>query len=76
MLTLNEIINEAIALPNTDKTTLIEKLMESMEPSDSDKILLNEAIQIAQKRLAEVEAGTVQTIPGEMALAQVRSLLD
>ncbi|PSN12656.1 addiction module component [filamentous cyanobacterium CCT1] len=71
MLTLDQLIAEATALPDADKTILLERLVESMaEPLDQD--LLLEGVQKAQKRLAEIEDGTVQTIPGEVALAQIR----
>jgi hypothetical protein len=75
MLPLEQLITEATALPDADKTILIEKLVESMEgPMDQD--MLREGIQNAQKRLAEIESGAVQTIPGEIALAQVRQLME
>ncbi|MBE9155488.1 addiction module protein [Nodosilinea sp. LEGE 06152] len=75
MLTLDQLIAEATALPDADKTILLEKLVESMaEQLDQD--VLREGVQQAQKRLAEIENGTVQAIPGEVALAQIRQLMD
>ncbi|MGB3202116.1 MAG: addiction module protein [Nodosilinea sp.] len=71
MLTLDQLIAEATALPDADKTILLERLVESMaEPLDQD--LLLEGVQKAQKRLAEIEDGTVQAISGAVALAQIR----
>ncbi|MGJ3248277.1 MAG: addiction module protein [Elainellaceae cyanobacterium] len=75
MLTLDQLIAEATALPDSDKTILIEKLMESMTEY-IDQNLLREGIQTAQERLAEIKSGAVQTIPGEVALAQVRQLIE
>jgi hypothetical protein len=75
MLTLDQLIAEATALPDADKTILIEKLMESMTES-IDQALLREGIQTAQARLAEIESGAVQAIPGDVALAQVRQLIE
>lgn len=75
MLTLDQLIAEATALPDADKTILIEKLMESMTES-IDPDLLREGIQTAQSRLAEIESGTVQAIPGDVALDQVRQLIE
>jgi len=43
-------------------------------PMDQD--MLREGIQTAQKRLAEIESGAVQAIPKEIALAQVRQLME
>jgi hypothetical protein len=75
MLTLEQLITEATALPDADKTILIQRLVESMaEPMDED--MLREGIQNAQKRLAEIESGAVQTIPGKIALAQIRQLIE
>ena len=64
MLSLEQIIAEATVLPDADKTILIEKLIESMaEQLDQD--LLLKGIQKAQERLAEIDNGTVQAIPGD-----------
>ena len=74
MLTLDQLISEATALPEAAKTILIDKIMESMtEQIDQD--ILMEGVQKAQKRIAEIESAVVQTIPGDIALAQVRQLL-
>jgi hypothetical protein len=71
MLTLDQLISEATALPDTDKTILIEKLMASMTEQLAEN-LFQEGIQKAQQRLTEIDNGTVQTIPGDLALAQIR----
>jgi Putative addiction module component len=74
MLTLDQLISEATALPEAAKSILIDKIMESM-PEAIDRDILMEGVQKAQKRIAEIESGVVQTIPGDIALAQVRQLL-
>lgn len=74
MLTLDQLISEATALPDTAKAILLDKIMESMAmPIDRD--ILNDGIQKAQNRIDEIDSGAVQTIPGDIALAQVRQLL-
>ncbi len=73
MLTLDQIISEATALPDSAKAILIDKIVESMA-SQIDQDILMEGVQKAQERIAEVDSGTVQTIPGDIALAQVRQL--
>lgn len=74
MLSLDQIIAEATVLPDEDKTILIERLIESMaEQFDQDFLL--EGIQKARERLAEIDNDTVQTIPGDIALAQIRQLI-
>lgn len=75
MLTLDQLIAEATVLPDADKTILIEKLVESMAAQVNQDLLL-EGVQTAQKRLAEIASGTVQAIPGDIALAQIRQLIE
>jgi len=75
MLTLDQLIAEATALPAADKTILLERLVESMA-GQLDQELLQEGVKTAQARLAEIENGAVQTIPGDVALAQVRQLIE
>ncbi len=75
MLTLDQLISEANALPDADKAILIDKLMESMMGS-VDPEVLTEGVGKAQERLADIDSGAVQTIPGDIALAQVRQLFD
>jgi Putative addiction module component len=74
MLTLEQLISEATALPDTAKAILLDKIVESMT-GQIDRDVLNEGVQTAQARIAEIDRGTVQPIPGDIALAQVRQLL-
>ncbi len=74
MLTLDQLIAEATALADSDKAILIDKIMASMS-GHIDRDVLSEGVQKAQKRIAEVDSGEVQTIPGDIALAQIRQLL-
>ncbi len=73
MLTLDQLISEATALPDTAKAILIDKIVESMN-SHIDPDILMEGVKKAQERMAEIDRGAVQTIPGDIALAQVRQL--
>ncbi|WP_373545369.1 addiction module protein [Chamaesiphon sp.] len=74
MLTLDQLISEATALPDAAKALLIDKIVESMTTSQMDRDILVEAVQKAQERIAEIDSGAVQTIPGDVALAQIRQL--
>jgi hypothetical protein len=97
MLTLDQLISEATALPDDAKALLIDKIAASMTSQiDSapqslcDRDILMAGVQKAQERIAEVvgvrEASAcaeaflqenscvVQTIPGDIALAQIRQL--
>ncbi|WP_404786394.1 addiction module protein [Altericista sp. CCNU0014] len=73
MLTLDQLISEATALPDTAKTILIDKIAESMA-GQIDRDLLREGVKKAQERIAAIDSGAVQTIPGDIALAQIRQL--
>jgi Putative addiction module component len=73
MLTLEQLISEATALPDADKAILLDKIIESMAGQVDQNILI-EGIKNAQERIAEIDSGAVQTIPGDIALAQVRQL--
>ncbi len=74
MLTLDQLISEATALPDADKVILIDKIEESMDVQIDPDILMA-GVRQAQERIAEIESGEVQMIPGDIALAQVRQLL-
>ena len=81
MLTLEQLISEATALPDAGKAILIDKIVESMtEQVDSapqtlcERDVLLVGVQKAQERLAEIDSGAVQTVPGDIALAQIRQL--
>jgi hypothetical protein len=81
MLTLEQLISEATALPDAGKAILIDKIVESMAGQiDSasqtlcEQDILMAGVQKAQECLAEIDSGAVQTVPGDIALAQIRQL--
>lgn len=71
MLTLDQLISEAAALSDADKAILIDQIMASMV-TQIDQDTWRESIKQAQERIATLDRGEVQTIPGEIALAQIR----
>lgn len=73
MLTLEQLISEATALPDAAKALLIDKIVESMTV-EIDRDILMEGVKKAQERIAEIDSHAVQTIPGDIALAQIRQL--
>ncbi|MEM8638579.1 MAG: addiction module protein [Cyanobacteria bacterium P01_G01_bin.54] len=75
MLSLTQLIAEATALSDDQKVLLIDKIVESMA-SQIDHDILRQGVKTAQARIAEIEKGSVQTIPGDVALAQVRQFLE
>lgn len=75
MASVEQIITEALALPNPSKVLLIEKLVESLE-FDIDESVEKTWINEAEKRRQEIKEGIVQPIAGEEVLAQVRNILN
>ena len=75
MLTLDQLISEATALPDAAKALLVDKIVESMT-RQIDQDILREGVKKAQERLAEIDSGVVQTIPRDIALAQIRQFTE
>lgn len=73
MLTLDQLISEATALPDDAKAFLMDKIAASMTTQIDQDILMT-GVKKAQERLAEIDNGSVQNIPGDIALAQIRQL--
>jgi hypothetical protein len=48
--------------------------MLSLDQTIAEATALHEGIKTAQERLAQIDSGAVQTIPGNLALAQIRQL--
>ncbi|MGB3509574.1 MAG: addiction module protein [Microcoleaceae cyanobacterium] len=75
MLSVEELIKEALSLPNIQRSLLVEKLIESLE-FDIDETIQTTWINEAKKRRNEIKNGDVLPIPGEEALAEVRRILE
>lgn len=74
MRSIKDITEELLALPSASRALLAEKLVESLE-FDIDPTIQAPWITEAKKRRDQVRDGSVQPVPGEEALAQVRKLL-
>ena len=74
MLKTDELIDEAMSLPVELRAQLIDKLLKSLNPSQAeiDKLWALEA----EKRVADIEAGKVQLVPGEEVFEKVRKRLN
>lgn len=71
-LTVEQISEEALSLPREARALLADRLVESLDPAEDGyvkQLLAAEAI----RRRDDVRSGRVQTIPGNEALAWVRS---
>jgi hypothetical protein len=74
MRSIELLTEELLSLPSISRALLAEKLVESLE-FDSDPTVQTTWTAEAKKRRDAVRDGSVQTIEGEDALAQVRRLL-
>ena len=74
MATSEEVFRNAMALPPEARAELTERLVESLAQDISPEIT---EVQLAEvrRRIAQVESGEVELIPGDEVLARVRSLL-
>ena len=73
MIDINELMSMAESLPMDIKTQLIDRLLCSLNPSQKeiDELWAKEA----ERRLAEVRAGKVKTVPGEKVFNEIRQRL-
>ncbi len=74
MIKTNELISEAISLPVEVRTLLVNKLLESLNPTKNeiDELWAKEA----EKRVADIETGKVKTIPGEEVFKKIREKIN
>ena len=73
MLKANEIISMAESLPIDIKTQLIDRLLNSLHPSQKeiDELWVKEA----ERRVNEIKTGKVKTVPGEEVFREIRERL-
>ena len=68
--TTAELVSIAESLPIDLKIELIDKLLESISPSEGE---IDELWKVeVERRIDEVESGKVNTIPGEEVFARIR----
>lgn len=72
-LTVEQIAEEALALPSEARALLADRLAESLDPLEdgyAHELWVKEAL----RRRDDVRSGRVQTIPGDEALARIRRM--
>jgi putative addiction module component (TIGR02574 family) len=74
MATSEEIFRDAMALPADARAALTERLVESLAQDISPEITTAQLAEV-RRRIAQVESGEVELVPGDEALARVRNLL-
>ena len=74
MATSEEIFRDAMALPPEARAELTERLVESLAQDVSPEITSEQLAEV-RRRIAQVESGEVELIPGDEVLARVPNLL-
>ena len=71
MIKVDELMSEIESLPIEIKTELIDRLLNSINPSqkDIDKLWAKEA----EKRVDEIKNGKVKTIPGDTVFSEIQN---
>ncbi len=70
-MTVEQIAEEALALPSEARALLADRLVESLDPTEDGYVRQLWAAE-AHRRRDDVRSGRVKTIPGDEALARVR----
>ncbi len=66
-----ELIAEAISLPIEERAIVVDSILKSLNPTQSN--IDRKWIIIAKKRLSELRSGEVQAIPGEEVFNKIRN---
>jgi len=73
-MSVEQIAEEALALPSEARALLADRLVESLDPAE-DGLIRQVWMREARRRINEVRSGEVKTIPSEDAFAQVRQAI-
>ncbi len=73
-ITVEQIAEEALALPSEARALLADRLVESLDPAE-DGYIRQLWVKEALRRIEDVRSGSVATIPGEAAFAQVNAAI-
>ncbi len=70
MIKTEKLISEVISLPTDIRTLLVNKLLESLNPTirEIDELWATEA----EQRVADIKKGKIKTIPGEDVFKEIR----
>ena len=70
-MTVEQISEQALALPSEARALLADRLVESLDPAEDVRIRELWRDELLRRR-DEVRSGRVKTIPGDEVLARVR----
>ncbi len=71
MLGAREIVKEAESLPVEERAIVIDSLLRTLNPPDPE--IDRQWILAAKRRLTELRAGEVKSIPGEDVFSRVKA---
>ncbi|WP_148862721.1 addiction module protein [Marinobacter fonticola] len=71
---IQELIDEANALPVEGRALVVESLLRSLNPTES--AIDEQWAAVAENRLAELESGQVTPVPGKQVFSRIRSRLN
>ena len=66
----NELISMVESLPVDIKTTLVEKILNSLHPSQKEIDAL--WAKVAERRVDKIKTGKVKTIPGDKVFREIQ----
>jgi len=64
-----QLIDEAVCLPVEQRTLVLESLLKSFNNTESDND--SKWVVVANKKLAEIRAGTIKIIAGDKVFEQI-----
>jgi len=67
---VKEIIREAESLPVEERAFLVNSLLRTLNPPDSD--LDRKWVEVAKQRLKELRSARVKAVPGAQVFAKIR----
>ena len=73
MIKTEELFDEAISLPVETRTLLVDKLLQSLNPTQAEIDIL--WAKETEKRVDEIRKGKVKTIPGDQVFSKIRDRL-
>lgn len=65
-----DLIEEAQSLPIEERVRVVDSLLRSLNPPESE--IDRQWAAVAQQRLAELESGAVEAVPGDTVFQKIR----
>jgi putative addiction module component (TIGR02574 family) len=66
-----DLIAEAMSLPVEERATVVDSLLKSLNPPESE--IDEQWVAVARRRLEELRSGAVEAVPGEDVFKRIAS---